>query len=145
MSYKTLNYIEQGGARSVVGGEIDIVTGGALKIAGVDKTAALAAASASGMAGVAAGYKVARGTVTPAASPQTVITGLATVVAVVVSLKGDPTVDMTMVSASVGNQAGAPAAGSFVLKSWKPTGTADTAPAAVTTGWLAVDWVAVGT
>ena len=29
-----LNYNEQGGARTVIGGEIDIVAGGALKVAG---------------------------------------------------------------------------------------------------------------
>lgn len=42
MSYNAKNYTEQGGARTVIGGEIDIVTGGALKIAGVavTKTAA---------------------------------------------------------------------------------------------------------
>lgn len=42
MSYNTANYTEQGGARTVIGGEIDVVTGGALKIAGtaITKTAA---------------------------------------------------------------------------------------------------------
>ena len=41
MSYNVKNYGEQGGARTVIGGEIDIVTGGALKIAGtaITKTA----------------------------------------------------------------------------------------------------------
>lgn len=40
--YNTANYTEQGGARTVIGGEIDVVTGGALKIAGtaITKTAA---------------------------------------------------------------------------------------------------------
>jgi len=33
-TYGTLNYDEQGGARTVIGGELDIVTGGAFKIAG---------------------------------------------------------------------------------------------------------------
>lgn len=34
MAQQVLNYIEQGGARSVIGGEIDVVSGGSLKIAG---------------------------------------------------------------------------------------------------------------
>lgn len=34
MAADVLNYIEQGGARTVIGGEIDVVAGGALKIAG---------------------------------------------------------------------------------------------------------------
>ena len=40
--YNTANYTEQGGARTVIGGEIDVVTGGALKLAGtaITKTAA---------------------------------------------------------------------------------------------------------
>ena len=42
MSYSAANYTEQGGARTVIGGEIDVVTGGVLKIAGtaITKTAA---------------------------------------------------------------------------------------------------------
>ena len=42
MSYSIKNYTEQGGERTVIGGEIDVVTGGALKLAGtaVTKTAA---------------------------------------------------------------------------------------------------------
>jgi hypothetical protein len=42
MSYSIKNYTEQGGERTVIGGEIDVVSGGALKIAGtaVTKTAA---------------------------------------------------------------------------------------------------------
>lgn len=36
------NYIEQGGERTVIGGEIDVITGGSLKLAGtaISKTAA---------------------------------------------------------------------------------------------------------
>ena len=42
MSYSIKNYTEQGGERTVIGGEIDVVTGGALKLAGtaITKTAA---------------------------------------------------------------------------------------------------------
>jgi len=94
--------------------------------------------------GVAADYKIARGTVTPASATETVVTGLATVVAVVASLKGAPTLTHLLVAGDVGNQAGAPAAGSIYIKSYKPTAAADVTPIAATTPWGAVDWIAVG-
>lgn len=36
MTYRTSNYEERGGARTVIGGELDIVAGGALKVGGTD-------------------------------------------------------------------------------------------------------------
>lgn len=42
MTANVSNYIEQGGARTVIGGEIDIVSGGSLKIAGVAVSATAA-------------------------------------------------------------------------------------------------------
>lgn len=58
MAQQVLNYIEQGGARSVIGGEMDIVSGGSLKIAGtaIGATAAEidAAADISAQAAIAA-------------------------------------------------------------------------------------------
>lgn len=95
--------------------------------------------------GVAAGYKIARGTVTPTSASHTVVTGLATVVAAVASLKGAPTLTHLITAADVGDQAGAPAAGSILIKSYKPTGAADVTPVAATTPWGAVDWIAIGT
>lgn len=100
---------------------------------------------ANGVTGIGAGYKIARGTTTPTAGSQAVATGLATVVAVVVSLKGDPTLTHMWSTGDVGNQAGAPAAGSFTLKSWKPTANNDVTPVAATTPWGAVHWIAIGT
>lgn len=41
--YTSPNYTEQNGARTVIAGEIDIVTGGKLKINGTDLTASIAA------------------------------------------------------------------------------------------------------
>ena len=38
MSYNAKNYTEQGGERTVIGGEIEIVTGGKLKIEGDEVT-----------------------------------------------------------------------------------------------------------
>lgn len=95
--------------------------------------------------GVAAGYKIARGTITPTTASDTVVTGLATVVAAVASLKGAPTLTHMFVAADIGDQAGAPAAGSILIKSYKPTGAADVTPIAATTPWGAVDWIAIGT
>jgi len=95
--------------------------------------------------GVAAGYKIARGTHTPTTGSDTVVTGLSTVVAAVASLKGAPTLTHMLVAADIGNQAGAPAAGSIYIKSYKPTTSTDVTPIAATTPWGAVDWIAIGT
>lgn len=96
-------------------------------------------------AGVAAGYKIARGVHTTVAASDTVVTGLATVVAVVVSLQSDPVDDPFMVTATIGDQAGTPAAGSVLIKSWKNTGGTDPTPAAATTFSKTVNWIAIGT
>jgi len=95
--------------------------------------------------GVAAGYKIARGTLTPATASDTVATGLTTVVAAVASLRGAPSLTHMFNAADIGNQAGIPAAGSILIKSYKPTGAADVTPIAATTPWVAVDWIAIGT
>jgi hypothetical protein len=140
----TLNYEEQGGARTVIGGEIDIVSGGKLKINGVDVTAG---AGGSNVAGVAAGYKVARGVHQQAAASDTVVTGLTTVVAVIASWRDTPTLKQMFVTATIGDQAGAPAAGSVLIKTFKPTANNDVTPTAATdfTDNLSVDWIAIGT
>jgi len=123
------------------GGEVDFESGSALKIAGTDRTAALSTAPAA----VAAGYKVARGQHTTVAASDTVVTGLATVVAVVACLDSDPVDDPFMVTALIGDQAGTPAAGSILIKTWKNTGGTDPTPAAATTFSKKVNWIAIGT
>ena len=65
--------------------------------------------------------------------------------AVVVSLKGAPSLTHFISAGDIGDQAGTPAAGSFLLKSYKPTGSGDVTPIAATTPWSAVDWIAIGT
>ncbi len=122
--------------------EIDITL---LKVGGVNKTAAVAAAVATPVAGVAAGYKVARGQHTTVDADDTVATGLATVVSAVAVLEDDPVAGVTSVTCVIGDQAGAPAAGSIQIKSWKPTAAGDTAPTAATTFSKKVNWIAVGT
>ena len=130
------------------GGEVDLEAGSALKIAGVQVTASAAQLNAlppDGVQGLAAGYKLARGVHTTVAAVDTVVTGLATVVAVVATLESDPVLDPLLVTASIGNQAGAPAAGSVYIKSWKATAANDVNPAAATTFTKKVNWIAIGT
>jgi len=97
------------------------------------------------VAGVAGGYKLARGTVTPASASHTVVTGLTTVVACAVSFKGLQTLTHLFAAGDVGNQAGAPAAGSILVKGLKPTSSTDVTPIDSSTPWSAIDWIAVGT
>ena len=96
--------------------------------------------------GVAAGYKVARGERTQVAASDTVVSGLATVIAVIVSPR-TRTVKQLFFNASPGDQAGAPAAGSFLITSQKPTAVDDVTPIEATdfTDNIVVDWIAIGT
>lgn len=132
MSYQAKVRREQGGARLAVasGGDINIEPGGAIKVNGTDRTSAL---------------RMVRGQATTVTASDTIVTGLTTVVAVVASLDSDPVDDPFMVTASIGDQAGTPAAGSFLLKTWKNTGGTDPTPAAATTFGKKVNWVAYGT
>lgn len=92
--------------------------------------------------------KIAYGQHTSVAAADTVVTGLTTVVKVIAVLDDDPVVGATYCSASIGNQAGAPVAGSVILKTWKAT-TAGAAgnpdPVAATTFGKKINWIAFGT
>ena len=142
LSYNTKVQLRQGGDALAVasGGSIDIESGGALKIAGVDVTSTVSGGNV-GAAGGASGYKVARGVHVQVAASDTVSTGLTTVVAVVVSPIAAPTAKQAFVSATIGDQNGAPAAGSIYIKTWKSTYAA----ADDFTDTLSYAWVAVGT
>ena len=96
-------------------------------------------------AGTPTAMVFAYGQTTTAAASDTIITGLSTVVAVVACLNDDPGDDPEWVSASIGDQAGTPAAGSFLLKTWKNTGGTDPTPAAASTFSKKVNWIAIGT
>jgi hypothetical protein len=134
---------ESGGDKIGVasGGIIDFETGAALKIGGVDVTAALA----TPVAGAAAGYKTARGQATTASASDTIVTGLATVVSAVASLEDAPVIGCDRAQAAIGDQAGTPAAGSILIKTFKPTATGDATPVAATTFTKKVNWIAIGT
>lgn len=140
-TYPSVVQIRQDGNLAVpTGKSIDIESGGALKVAGSDRTSALSTAPAA----VAAGYKIARGQHTTVAASDTVVTGLTTVVAAVASLDSDPGDDPFLVSCSIGDQAGTPAAGSILIKTWKHDGT-DPTPTAAGTFSKKVNWIAIGT
>lgn len=74
-----------------------------------------------------------------------VVTGLTTVTAVAVSPQSDMDgVTLAAVSATVGNQAGAPAAGSVTIKAWKITAVGDATLIAADAA-KNVNWIAYGT
>lgn len=108
-------------------------------------TGASGGLAVNGAAGVANGYKVARGASAQAAASDTIATGLATVVAVVVS-PVTVTVKQLWFTADIGNQSGSPAAGSFLRKSFKPTAVDNCTPTAATdfSDTISVNWVAIG-
>ena len=94
--------------------------------------------------GVAAGYKIARGTATIDAASKDIATGLTTVVGAVVSLVGDPSLTHMYSTVTVGNQTNAPVAGSIRIKSWKPTAANDATPIAASSTFANVAWIAIG-
>jgi len=123
------------------GGVFNVASGGALKIAGTDRTAVLSTAPAA----VASGYKLARGQATTASASDTIASGLTTVVAVVCSYETDVADANSWVTCAIGDQAGTPAAGSFLLKTWQNTSGTDPTPAAAGSFSKKVNWIAIGT
>ncbi len=87
---------------------------------------------------------VAVGQSTTAAASDTVATGLKGLTGVVATLNDDPVAGCQFVTASIGDQAGSPAAGSFLLKTWKATAAGDTTLIAATTFSKKVNWIAYG-
>jgi len=122
------------------GAHINIETGGQMRVNGADVTSSVAG---SGVAGVAAGYKIARGVGTlDGGNPTTIATGLATIVSAVASFKGstvlgdDPnslTVDFTGSDGNLDIYAGKNASGT------DPTQIASTDSART------FCWIAIGT
>lgn len=95
--------------------------------------------------GVAAGYKIARGQTTTVAASDTIVTGLTTVVSAVANLEDAPVIGADRAQAVIGDQAGTPAAGSILIKTFKPTASGDATPIAATTFSKKVNWIAIGT
>lgn len=122
------------------GGSFDVESGATLKIAGTDKTAALAAAVAAPLGGAAAGYRVARGEAAlDGSNPTSVAHGLTTVVSVAIVLKGSaaPGVGTCLVTAVINGA-------NIDFYAWKPTGAGDCTLIA-STGTGSFYWVAIGT
>ena len=126
------------------GASIDFLAGALVEFAGSDQRAALAAAVEAPMAGVAAGYKLARGVFTPTDGSEDVVTGLTTVVAAIAMLVATPTLTHMWSDATIGDQSGAPAAGSIRVVNRKPTTSGNVAPIDATTPWVDVAWIAIG-
>lgn len=96
--------------------------------------------------GVGSGYKVARGVAAITGSGD-VATGLTTVISVTVTAQDDLDGDsLAGVSGTIGDQAGAPAAGSVTIKTWKVTtgGAAGNPTMIAATAAKNVNWIAVG-
>lgn len=98
---------------------------------------------AAAVIGVAAGYKIARGvTALDGSNPTPVTTGLATVVAAVVTLEGTaaPGVGTSVLTIASTNYA----TGALAVYAWKPTSNSDPTLIA-STGTENFEWLAVGT
>lgn len=73
-----------------------------------------------------------------------VVTGLKTVVAVVASPADDASLTAaTTVTATIGDQAGTPAAGKVTLKAWVPTSNSNPTPTASGSA-VSINWIALG-
>lgn len=96
--------------------------------------------------GVGASYKVARG-VSAITGSGDVVTGLTTIVSVTVTPQDDLDGDsLAGCSATIGDQAGTPVAGSVTIKCWKVTtgGAAGNPTLIAATAAKSVNWIAVG-
>ena len=96
------------------------------------------------MAVAGAGIKIAFGQHVTVAASDTVVTGLAQVVAAFAILDSAPVLACATAQASIGNQAGAPAAGSILLETFMPTSNANPTPIPATTFGKTLSWFAIG-
>ena len=94
--------------------------------------------------GSKAGLTFATGQLTTVTAADTVVTGLAKVYSVVATLDADMGDNPEWCTATIGNQSGAPAAGSVIIKTWQNTGGTDPTPTAATTFSKKVNWIAIG-
>ena len=142
--------IRQDGNMAVPNGKhVDFESGAVLMLAGVDVTSNLSTAVAhpvtNPLAGPAAGKKMVHGQATTVTASDTVVTGLTTVERVIASLEDTPVIGCDRAQATIGDQNGAPAAGSILIKTFCPTASGDATPKAATTFGKKVNWVAIGT
>ncbi len=88
--------------------------------------------------------KMAHGTHTTVAGVDTLVTGLGSIVACVVTPNDDPIDAAMFVTCDIGDQAGSPAAGSVLINSWMITSNADVSLKIATTFSKDVNWIAFG-
>lgn len=93
---------------------------------------------------IKSGWNFDRGQATTVTASDTVVTGLSKVFAAWAILDDAPVAGCQHAQASIGDQVGAPAPGSILIKTWKATATADTAMIAATTFGKKVNWFAIG-
>lgn len=79
-----------------------------------------------------------------ATASDTIATGLGVLTSCGASLDDAPVLTCDRATASKGDQAGAPVAGSILLKTWKPTAAGDATPIAATTFGKKANWWAFG-
>lgn len=91
------------------------------------------------------GLRLVSGQATSVTASDTIVTGLSKVLSAVANLEDAPVIGCDRAQAVIGDQAGAPAAGSILLKTFKPTASGDATPIAATTFGKKVNWIAVGT
>jgi len=137
--YVTKNYMAQGGADWEVRGVLNVnqAAGGKITVNGADVTSAMNGGS---VAGVANGYKIARGeTALGGTNPTVVSTGLTTVVACTTTLKltTAPGVGTSVITYGTSS-------GTMNLYGWKVTSNSNPTLIA-STGTETVGWVCVGT
>lgn len=90
------------------------------------------------------GFRMARGQKSTASASDTVVTGLSNVVIAIANLESAPVIGCMWATAAIGDQAGTPAAGSILIKTWMPTSNSDPTPLAATTFTKVVSWLAIG-
>ncbi len=124
-----------------------VIADSGLKLgAGAGTAVTKTAAQLNNLIGSTAGGKlIIAGQQTTVAASDTVVTGLTTVTACLAVLDSDPTDDPETATCSIGDQAGAPAAGSILIKTWKNTGGTDPTLQAAGTFSKKVNWIAFGT
>jgi hypothetical protein len=124
------------------GGVLNIKSGGAIQNDGVAINLTDSGVT-NAVAGVAASYKVARGTVTlDGTNPSSATTGLTAILACTVTDKRStaPALDPTAFTIAT-----AAVAGRLDIYAWKPTGSGDATLIASTDADDTIDWVCVGT
>lgn len=137
-TYQPKVYKTSDGDKMVVasGGELDVESGGSLKLAGTALTPTAAAVNLL-VQGIASGYKIARG-IQAATASAAINTGLASIVAWAVSAYAD-----TATKINTGMPSAKKSGATLTIYRWKHTGPSTCTRVAATVAGT-VEWIAVG-